>query len=298
MVRGAVPSPLTKPCHWSKTFTNRYNSDLTCPILPQAIRKTATTLPLPGNDTAIATMPNYLIVCGPPRSGTRFMANALNARRDTSIAGEVPPPLISSACHLIAQSDAEMKHFRSDWEERRHHSFHTIIKALQKYGYGRSDAEFRGFKTPYAELLLQDLKQVFDRFSMIYCLRDFRSHWLSCVARWPKNSIERRAGKYIESLQSAFLALDDPGIRFAAFSLERLKRLGREHIGQIARRLDLPDDPGWPGNVDPGERANSAEKFNKVRRSALNDEEERYVTSRPELVTLYEKFWETYDAQS
>lgn len=234
-----------------------------------------------------ATTP--VIVCGPPRCGTRFVANALNTLPNVTIQGEIIPALFDRALQFLADADAAempMPQWNRMWRKRRAEMMFALWTNLQKYRVIElSDSvPYYGYKYPGHERLWQLYDDFFQEHPpiFVYCIRNFADHYRSCVTRWPERRIENVARAYRRSIDTFVAMRQAVGDRAHPFVLDQLEAGGQGYLGRFLMRLPFGATPDQVAKIDPAERANSAEVHRKARAS-LSDEDHRFIAQNPDL---------------
>jgi hypothetical protein len=251
-------------------------------------------------------MKHFLVIGGPPRSGTRFITNALNSHDDVAVQGEMYPAILDASLNYFSQTKEIYREIEKNkkneqvgdaiWKKNRKNIFYQMVRAGQKMAVlprGKA-SPIQGFKLPRVEKSWRKIYRAAGKYSFLYCLRPFEPHFLSCANRWD-SKIEAVAEKYRESISLAMGMLSSDLVAFSAFSLERLESDPTTHLRQIADSLGLSDAPAWVAGVDPAKKANSAEKFVADKRTELNDEEAAFMSKNADLADLYDNFWAAFD---
>ena len=242
-----------------------------------------------------------LLVGGPPRSGTRFITNALNEHPDVFVSGEIPErhllPAALEACAALRRAHEAEGRAPEEWAAIGPSLLVQIAATLRKEGpvRQRPKRHFQGFKSPRVEMAWREIAAIVGPFSFIYCLRPFAEHFLSCANRWPSARIGTLADRYLHSIHEAEAMMGAEDVTLAAFSLPGLAREGTSHLAAIGRRLGMREPAAWARRIDVERKANSAEKFVAEKRVELSPEEAGYIAGRPDLRAAYDGFWEAYE---
>ncbi|MGB2199728.1 MAG: sulfotransferase [Pseudooceanicola atlanticus] len=252
-------------------------------------------------------MQEFLVIGGPPRSGTRFIANALNAHSDIVVQGEMHPEMLRNSLEYFRKNNRLYKEIDKKqkgqqvgskyWKRNRRDLFYRMVCAGQKINVlgTPKGTKLSGFKLPRAELQASGIARVVGQYSFLYCLRRFEPHFLSCANRW-NSQIDSVAEQYRESITTALELLQADKMNFVAFSLEKMEAEPQSHLMHIAGKLQIADPETWVQGVDPTKKANHAEKFVSDKRETLNDDEQAFMNANPDLDEMYDRFWSVYDA--
>ena len=122
-------------------------------------------------------MKKTVIVCGMPRSGTRSVANILNASKDIYVTAEFPSGVTSKMFRLVdSMTDFFKKRTYKDfdgWTDKKEELVHDIWLANSVFGGDKNALKFIGNKTPSNELFLNDFERTFETNKpvYIYCAR-------------------------------------------------------------------------------------------------------------------------------
>ncbi|MCV3737725.1 sulfotransferase [Rhizobium sp. TRM96647] len=238
----------------------------------------------------------HIVIAGPPRTGTRFLTDALNKHPEVAIQGEIPSRVLDHALRFMTDAAADYKRpghvkWSRVWDKSRVALFEDIIAATQKrpdksMRSDRHKAIFTGFKLPAAVNRLEALGAVYGNPKFVLCIREFAPYHLSCVSRWPEKTIQSTAKNYLAALGSARKAIER-GDQVFVFPLERLKTDGVGPLRELGEFLGLSSVDAWLNLIDPSKKANEAEKFTKNKRTELTDEEKAYVEVTPLLHEFY-----------
>lgn len=87
-------------------------------------------------------MQDFLVIGGPPRSGTRFIANALNAHPDVVVQGEMHPEMLRNSLEYFRKNNRLYKEIDKKqkgeqvgskyWKRNRQSLFYKMVCAGQK----------------------------------------------------------------------------------------------------------------------------------------------------------------------
>ncbi|HVH03495.1 MAG TPA: sulfotransferase [Amaricoccus sp.] len=233
-----------------------------------------------------------VIVCGPPRCGTRFVTDALNHLPRVAIQGEVIPALFERARAFLAEADAaiaapkQKPQWRKTWDGRRAETMFALWTNLQKYAVVKAprDVAFYGYKTPGHEKLWSFYEGYFTERKplFVYCIRNFPDHYRSYITRWPKRRIEAAAAAYLESIDTCEAMRAALGERAQIFVLDALVAEGGGYLERFLARLPIPAPAERIARIDPREKANSAEVHARPR-VELDDGQRAFIARTPEL---------------
>lgn len=154
---------------------------------------------------------DYVIVCGPPRSGTRQFADFLNAHEDVCLQAEINPKLISPIRELLKEADAVYgdSQKKNIYEKKRADAVSAMFSFFSKGNiFEKPDCRVQGFKLPHAELHSGNLNEIitpsFQRLNYFYCIRNLKDTYLSLMAMpWFRASPDQFFKKYVKSLKAA-----------------------------------------------------------------------------------------------
>ncbi|MDF1632195.1 sulfotransferase [Mycoplana sp. MJR14] len=246
-------------------------------------------------------MPKHIVIAGPPRTGTRFVTNALNKHPEVCIQGEVPPSVLDNAIEFVTKTDAEFRSanyekWNKTWLKTRTALFEDMLAATQKYpdktNTDRKKVAYTGFKLPAAVARLKELEAVYDDVRFVLCVREFVPFHLSCVSRWPKRTIKETSRSYLEALGHIRDVIDRTDKGFV-FPLEHLKTHGAVLLKELGAFLDLPKVDSWVKLIDPSQKANQAERFTDKKRTELTEKERAFVENTTQMKILYDSIVNT-----
>lgn len=238
------------------------------------------------------TSVRLVIVCGPPRCGTRFITDAINAHPEAMILSEVTETAMDACVRMIAEIDGEGREHRR-WRERRSQVVFAMWRAAQRLGSKKeasTDTKIFGYKSPRHEKYWSFYAEIFARSTptFVYCIRRFSEHYLSCAARWPRRSIEGRARDYLSSFERYREMRASSAVRVVPFVLDKLGEGGKSYLADVLTQVD-ESFGAIAESIDIGRRANSSEMLGFQRRHALDDEERAFIRAHPEIETLFEQ---------
>ena len=149
-----------------------------------------------------------IIVCGNPRSGTRFVANLLNSHHDIAITDELHRHIALDIYHFVKKLDdyiASELWRQSLWPQRKPRFVRDIMFELSHEGVFKKKHTCKRFgnKTPGAEFLLEQHIDLFGGMlpQYIYCLREGRKVFRSLKNMpWSKNSVQKNLELYKKSV--------------------------------------------------------------------------------------------------
>ncbi|WP_371154327.1 hypothetical protein [Jannaschia sp. 2305UL9-9] len=245
------------------------------------------------------TPPRTVIVGGPPRSGTRFVTDALNRHPDVAIEGEPHAAALRETLAYIDRMDAEMAAVGAKyWQDSRADIFWAAVRGAQKQGLRRDrvKAGVEGFKLPRIEHQWSRIHGIVGPMTFVFCLRPFPEHWLSIWNRWPEQKIEDVAALFIQSIVHAGSMADCPEITLVSFGLPQMAANGASHLSGIGNALNLADVDGWAQSIDQHRRANAADKFTCAKRTTLTPEEQAFIDAHPNIAAAYDDHWRRVDA--
>lgn len=236
-----------------------------------------------------------LIVAGPQRCGTRFVTGVLNAHPYVHVEGEIQRLLVEKALALLAFT-TEYYNRRSEkeyeyWLEKRPELMACLWRFLgkDKIKDVSGAVQYFGYKTPFHERYFHQYQEYFNgrRVVCVYCIRNFRDHYLSVKARWPDRNIKQTAKRYLESLEVFFRIQRDMPDQVFPFVLELSGLYGVHYIEKaLIEPLGLEMVPEFAAGVNPHRKANSTEKLGKIR-PTLTNREAKYIEKHPRLDDQY-----------
>lgn len=239
---------------------------------------------------------NPLVICGPPRTGTRFLAEAINRHPKVVVQGELAPPVLRHLLTFVRKTDeyynGEGKKWKSQWLLRRKELIEDMIYGAQKYPSELRKNGISGFKFPRSIYQWRKIVRMYGPTTFIFCIRSFRSQYLSAFNRWPEKTIEKRAELYLRAVEEALAMLDEPKVQLAIFSLDVLKK-DPNHLLDVFRRINLPDAEETAQKTQADKRENVGKNPNM--RSELTSEEESYIAAHPELDARVGELWAAYE---
>lgn len=239
-----------------------------------------------------------IVIAGPPRTGTRFITDALNKHPDVAIQGEVPPNILDHTLQFMHDCDQSFakntnQRWTTVWTKARIDMFDDILMSVQKRPGGvintaiRRKAKFTGFKLPAAVERLKELESVYKDPAFVLSIREFAPFHLSCVSRWPHLSIKDTSRNYLRALGEIRETVDRYERTFV-FPLEHLKSHGVTLLKELGQFLGLPNVDEWAADVDPSKKANESEKFTTNKRVELSEQEKQFIENTPNMAMLYD----------
>lgn len=237
-----------------------------------------------------------LIVAGPPRCGTGFVASALNAHPDVHLVGEQVTPAavaglgflreVNSHFDRLADGGGKGAKRAERWQQRRPLLLYAMWAAASKHSVERPDGPVRwfGHKTPYHERHWREYGTMLAplRPKWVVCFRSFESHYLSCEAM-NAQGIERRAKLYREAMAHYAEMRAELGSDVALFVLDDLAEGGTGYLrSAVFDSLGIPADDSALGAADPSRPVNASSRRGASKRRLTRDER-RFLAGNPDL---------------
>lgn len=203
-----------------------------------------------------------LIVVGPPRSGTRFIANVLNQVPGITIHGEIPDYILQGLFRVIKRCDRIYpknadKSRGLNWDASKRDFMFASWANLTKGKKIKveSQTRFFGYKTPFHERYFDFYNNFFYPVHPVYicCIRSFPEHLLSVQARWPKRVIAYVALRYVMSLRQLRYMKEKSSEHVLFFFLDEYKQTGSKYLKKkIFDPLELKEVAQAIGKAEQG----------------------------------------------
>lgn len=240
-----------------------------------------------------------LIVVGPPRSGTRFLANILNSIPEVVIQGEIDETIMKHVVYAVKKFMKYQKHaVKSENVLVQHDKLASFLFSswanLSKQGRIEADSKclYYGYKNPSHEYYFNFYNAVFHPVRPIYlcCIRSFKDHYLSVQARWPDQGIPWVALKYIRSLRQIRYMLNQRPHEVHLFDLDAYKQRGFSYlVHQIFNPLGITSLQNAIRKADQGP-VNTSEQLGVRKKDALSPFEIFFLRWFPFPEREYERF--------
>lgn len=239
-----------------------------------------------------------LIVCGSPRSGTRFVANALHAHPEIHLNGEIPLAAMEDTERWLRGLEtrywrwAEHPRRRGwewGWQANRHLLIYSIWASLFKGEFKLPDGPVRwyGYKTPHHERfwpLWRDLFPAGMQPKYVYCTRNFIDHYRSQQAKTPKMDIGKIANNYRQSINTYAEMKGELGDSVSLFILDELKDGGVEYVKMVLfDSLGIAAEDEVLSSINPLRPANSSPALG-IEKEPLSDEARRFIDRNADLL--------------
>lgn len=239
-----------------------------------------------------------LLVVGTPRSGTRFVANALNAHPDIHLNGEIPlRAMEETEAWLRRLSDAyedfaanpRRVGWETGWQTNRHQLVYALWGTLFKGAFKLPDrpVAWYGYKTPHHERfwpLWRDLFPDDRQPRYVFCIRNFLDQSSSQLAKTPKMTIDRIAANYRQSINTYAEMLAELGDHVSLFVLDDLADGGVDYICQaVFDSFGIPVNRDTLVQIDPGRRVNDGASRGREKRP-FTDEERAFLGRNRDLL--------------
>lgn len=236
-----------------------------------------------------------LLVVGLPRSGTRFVANALNRHPDIHINGEIPREAMDCAERFLRNSDltfARRVQRRGEaeavgWHRGRHHLLYAIWGGLVKRN-GMSEPNgpvtWYGYKTPTHDCYWRFYRDFLGDHGpkYVFCVRDFVGYHISREAVG-EPSIQGSAQQYREGVNRYAEMKAELGEDVSLFVLNDVKDGGIEYIRErLFDHFGIAIDDRTLQGIDPTKQANSS-KSKGVHGRELTKEEREFLSANMDL---------------
>lgn len=236
-----------------------------------------------------------LLVVGLPRSGTRFVANALNQHPEIHINGEIPHEAMDSAAVFLQNAESTFAKRRArkgeqhtvGWHEHRHHVLYAVWGGLVKRNgmcEPRRPVAWYGYKTPTHDYYWRFYRDFLGENGpkYVFCVRDFVGYHVSrdAVGAPP---IARSAQQYREGINRYAEMNAELGDDVSLFVLNELQDRGVDYVRErLFDRLGIPVDTETLDGINPGKQANSSESKGVAKRELTNEELE-FLRANPDL---------------
>lgn len=193
-----------------------------------------------------------LIVVGPPRSGTRFVTDVLNCVPGITLQGELNNYVMDMICQIVQKCDivygpdavlnrkryydGTIRDLTKNWDATKRDFMFSAWANLGKVVRRdcAPDCRYYGYKTPWHEFHFDFYNTFFHPVKprYIYCVRQFKGHFLSVTARWPERSIRFVAQKYVRSVRQARYMKQQRPDEVMIFVLNDYKQQGIQYLRQ------------------------------------------------------------------
>jgi hypothetical protein len=245
-----------------------------------------------------------LIIVGRQRSGTRFLANALNRFPGVTVQGELPNPVMASFQKFIDKTDNYYRRMRANGMEahRRQYAFWKEKKrdlifscwtnaSQSRVSVPRENCRYFGYKRPNNEFYFEFYERHLSERPpiYIYCTRNFQDNYLSIASRWPNRGIHRVAREYLESSRQYWKMKAVAPDRVLGFVLDDYIEQGADYLcTAVLDRLGLDYNDEHLERIQSQGKSNSTESKNIPRRTSLTKRESVYLRLRPALAENFQ----------
>jgi hypothetical protein len=209
-------------------------------------------------------LPQLLVVCGMPRSGTRHFVNVLNAHPRIALTGEIPIPVMRqlfNLCDTVESQYRQNEKYSVNWNDKRYRFFlesiFSISKSARQIDPCSTDYRYAGTKTPNHEFLFEEYERFSARLDAqpvyVFCARNPESCWASYRSMpWARQNLKEFIRRYVRSYQKLREIQNAVGERCVVANLDSLVRsaddadhlkrtlfdpLGLEFLDEHARRI-------------------------------------------------------------
>lgn len=238
-----------------------------------------------------------IIVVGPPRSGTRFITNVLNAIPGVTIHGEIPEPIINNVLRVVNKCDQmyvnnQFRNSAQNWDLAKREFMFASWATLNKNKPRKSDKDsiYFGYKTPFHEKYFDFYNNYFypNQPEYICCIRSFPGHLLSVQARWPKRITPYIAFRYIMSLRQIRSMKEKKPDQVLLFFLDDYKKIGNRYLSEkIFKPLGLEDIEPAIRKAEQGP-VNTLEQLGCIRNERLSNIQEFFLKIYPRPLIEFE----------
>lgn len=238
-----------------------------------------------------------IIVAGPPRSATRFVANVLNSIPGVTINSEIPVSVMDKLVDLVRKSNniytSDLReNVAESWDQSKRDFMYAAWANLAKGRRKKTDKDcmFYGYKSPLHEKYFYFYNAFFDpvRPRYVCCVRPFLGHYFSVQARWPERSIAKVAYRYVASLDWIRRMKQERPDDVLLFFLDDYKVQGFSYLCEkIFEPLGLKDLARAEIKAAEGP-ANTADHLGVKKRDRLSARQSLFLRIYPQPLEKYE----------